>query len=317
MTRRVGRGSRNGGVNQVNDSSWRSLSAILGVACVILIIAAGALLATNSGSPAPSSSDTSQTSAVPSGSVSSGSPGPSASPSASSVPSPTPKPTAVVQAPIAFVSFNKMMLDAANDPLGTARTFTFVTDGAGPVGIAFTQGTGKALVKICAKIDDSKPDCRTGSKVTYTGAFTDTAHSVWIVTLVGSGTNKPTVDVSLSWPTNDSRITLTHGRLQGSTSPGVPEALNGFICTFKTNAAGNVTVAASWTTVTTDITMSTANVNGTSVSTIDEKPFKAAQNLGTPGYTFGVDGGKTYRVALRDTAADSQRPDLTAVISFP
>jgi hypothetical protein len=304
----------------VNDSSWRSLSAILGVACVILIIAAGALLATSGGSPAPSSSDVGQTGATPSGSVATESSGPSAPASASSVPSvpsATPTPTAMPKAPIALATFSNLMLDAANDASGTARTFTFITDGAGPVGIGFTQGTGKALVKICAKIDDSKPDCRTGSKVTFTGALTDTAHSVWIVTLVGAGANTPTVSVSLSWPTNTPRITLTHGRLQGSTSPGVPEALNGFICTFKSRAAGNVTVAASWTTITTDIAMSTANVIGTTVNTVDEKQFKAAKNLGTPGYTFGVDGGKYYRVSLRDTAADSQRPDLTAVISFP
>ena len=306
----------------MNDSSWRSLSAILGVACVILIIAAGALLATSGGSPTPSSSDIGQTSASPSGSVATASTGPSASASAASAsptaaPSASTKPTSAPKAPIALATFNNLMLDAANDASGTARTFTFITDGAGPVGIGFTQGTGKALVKICAKIDDLKPDCRTGSKVTFTGALTDTAHSVWIVTLVGAGANTPTVSVSLSWPTNEPRITLTHGRLQGSTSPGVPEALNGFICTFKPRAAGNVTVAASWTTITTDITMSTANVNGTTVNTVDEKQFKAAKNLGTPGYTFGVDGGKYYRVSLRDTAADSQRPDLTAVISFP
>ena len=305
----------------MNDSSWRSLSAILGVACVILIIAAGALLATSGGSPAPNSSDVGQTSATPPGSVATESSGPSAPASASSasasVPSATPPPTSMPKAPIALATFSNLMLDAANDASGTARTFTFITDGAGPVGIGFTQGTGKALVKICAKIDDSKPDCRTGSKVTFTGALTDTAHSVWIVTLVGAGANTPTVSVSLSWPTNEPRITLTHGRLQGSTSPGVPEALNGFICTFKPRAAGNVTVAASWTTITTDIAMSTANVIGTTVNTVDEKQFKAAKNLGTPGYTFGVDGGKYYRVSLRDTAADSQRPDLTAVISFP
>ncbi len=304
----------------MNDSSWRSLSAILGVACVILIIAAGALLATNSGSPAPSSSDIAQTSVAPSGSgssQSSGPSGPSASGSATSTSSATPKPTATPKAPMALASFNGMRVDAANDPSGTARTFTFITDGTGPVGISFSQGTGKALVNICAKVDDGKPDCRKASKFTFTGAFTDTAHSIWIVTLLGVGTNTPTVDVSLSWPTNDARITLTHGRLQGSISPGVAEALNGFNCTFKTRAAGNVTVAASWTILTTDIDMSTADVNGPKALQIDKKQFKAVTNLGTPGYSFGLDAGKYYRVYLRDVSADSMRPDLTAVISIP
>lgn len=317
MTRRIGRGSRSGGVNQVNDSSWRSLSAILGVACVILIIAAGALLATNSGSPAPSSSDIAQTSAEPAGSGSSEPSGPSPSASATSEPSATPKPTAPPKAPIAAATFNNLMLDAANDSSGTARTITFVTDGTGPVGIAITKISAKASLKICAKVDDSKPDCRTGTKVSFKGAFTDTAHSIWVITLMGVGSDTPTVDVAFSWPANDARITLTHGRLQGSTSPGVPEAQNGFTCTFKTRAAGNVTVAASWTILTTDIDMSTADVDGPKAINLDEKQFKAVKNLGTPGYSFGLDAGKYYRVFLRDISADSQRPDLTAVISFP
>ena len=276
----------------MNDTSWRSLSAILGVACVILIIAAGALLATSSGSPAPSSSEIGQTSAVPSGSDSSESSGPSASASATA--------------------------SAANNASGTARTITFVTDGVGPVGIAVTKISAKASLKICAKVDDSKPDCRTWPKVnSFKGASTDTAHSIWVITLIGVGTDTPTVDVAFSWPTNDAKITLSHGRLQGSSSPGVPEALNGFTCTFKTRAAGNVTVAASWTLLTADIDMSTADVDGPKAISLDEKQFKAAQNLGTPGYSFGLDAGKYFRVFMRSISADSLRPDLTAVISFP
>ena len=306
----------------MNDTSWRSLSAILGVACVILIIAAGALLATSSGSPAPSSSEIGQTSAVPSGSDSSESSGPSASASATAsataVPSATAKPTAPAKAPIALATFNNLMLDAANNASGTARTITFVTDGVGPVGIAVTKISAKASLKICAKIDDSKPDCRTWPKVnSFKGASTDTAHSIWVITLIGVGTDTPTVDVAFSWPTNDAKITLSHGRLQGSSSPGVPEALNGFTCTFKTRTAGNVTVAASWTLLTADIDKSTADVDGPKAISLDEKQFKAAQNLGTPGYSFGLDAGKYFRVFMRSISADSLRPDLTAVISFP
>lgn len=306
----------------MNDSSWRSLSAILGVACVILIIAAGALLATSGGSPTPSSSDIGQTSASPSGSVASASSGPSASASAASAsptsaPSASTKPTSAPKAPIALATFNNLMLDAANDASGTARTFTFVTDGTGPVGIAVTKISAKASLKICAKIDDSKPDCRTWTKVnSFKGASTDTAQSIWVVTLVGVGTDTPTVDVAFSWPTNAAKITLSHGRLQGSSSPGVPEAQNGFTCTFKTRTAGNVTVAASWTLLTADIDMSTADVDGPKAISLDDKQFKAAQNLGTPGYSFGLDAGKYYRVFMRDISADSLRPDLTAIVSF-
>jgi len=70
-------------------------------------------------------------------------------------------------------------------------------DGTGPVGIAVTKISAKASLKICAKIDDSKPDCRTWTKVnSFKGASTDTAQSIWVVTLVGVGTDTPTVDVA-------------------------------------------------------------------------------------------------------------------------
>jgi len=306
----------------VNDSSWRNLSAILGVACVVLIIAAGALLATSGESPTPSQSN-GVASVIPSVDDSSGSPVPSASSPTSPVPSgsvPTSVPTAspVTNAPIAQVTFNDLMLDGATEASGKARTFTFITDGAGPVGISITKSSpAKATTRICAKVDDSKADCRTGTKVTYKGAFTDTAHSVWVVTLIGPAATGPLVDVAFSWPTNHARITLTHGRLQGSSSPGVPVAMNGFTATVKTVAAGNVSVAASWTVITTDVRVSTDEVVGTSVNGLDQKTFAGATNLGTPGYSFAVGAGKLLRVSLRNLSADSQRPDLTAVLSVP
>ncbi|MGD0862790.1 MAG: hypothetical protein ABSA21_08500 [Candidatus Limnocylindrales bacterium] len=306
----------------MNDTSWRNLSAILGLACVILIIAAGALLATSGESPAPSPLDTSAVgSATPSGTSSASSTAGSSAPSASSGSSATASagPTATPQAPapIASVTFSNLMLDASTDPLGKARTFTFITDGVGPVGIAITKSPAKETTKICASVDSSKPDCRIGTKVTYTGAYTDTAHSVWVVTLIGPAGAGPTVNVSFSWPTNNARITLTHGRLQGSSSPGVNVGLNGFTATFKTRSAGNVTLAASWTVITTDVDVSLSDVSGSSANLVDEKPYSGVQNLGTSGYSYAVTAAKSYQISFRDTSANSMRPDLTAVLSFP
>jgi hypothetical protein len=284
-----------------------------------LITAAGALLMTSGESPTPSQSDHSVASVIPSASSSdsAGSPVPSPSSSASVIPTPGPSATPEPKAPIAQVTFNNLMLDATTDALGRPRTFTFVTDGSGPVGIAIIKSAGTAMTKICAKVDDSKADCRTGRQVSFKGAYTDTAHSVWVVTLIGPVGASPLVDVAFSWPTRNARITLTHGRLQGSSSPGISEYLNGFTATFKTNAAGNVTVASSWTVITTDVKVKTEEVSGTSLNLQDQKAFTSATNLGTPGYTFGVGGGKFFRVSLRNTSANNGRPDLTAVLSVP
>jgi hypothetical protein len=304
----------------VNDTSWRKLSAALGVACVVLIIAAGALLATSGESPTSSQSPSSEISANPSGTDSgpSGSPAPTPSTGTSPIPSNGPTPTLPPNAPIASVTFNNLALDGSSDPLGKSRTFTFVTDGSGPVGIAITKSApAKATTRICAKVDDSKPDCRLGTRVTYKGAFTDTAHSVWVITLIGPAATGPTVDVAFSWPTFHTKITFTHGRLQGSSSPNVPVTENGFTASFKTVSAGPVTVAASWTVVTANVKVTTEDLNSSSASTLDEKQFTSATNLGTPGYSFNVAAGKSFRVSLRNTSADSGRPDLTAVLSLP
>jgi hypothetical protein len=295
---------------------------MLGVACVVLIIAAGALLATSGeSSPTPSQPVGSVASVIPSSSApsdSSGSPAPSASATASAGPTATPTGTPVANAPIAHVTFNNLQLDATSDALGKPRTFTFITDGSGPVGIAIVKSSpAKATTRICAQIDGGKADCRTGTAVSYNGAFTDTAHSVWVVTLIGPASVGPTVDVAFSWPTNHAQITLTHGRFQGSSSPGVSPNLNGFTASVKTVNAGNLTVAASWTAVTANVEITTEDLNAPTATIKDQKQITSATNLGTPGYTFGLDAAKWYRVSLRNLSADSQRPDLTAVISVP
>jgi len=289
------------------------------VACVVLIIAAGALLATSGESAAPTQqpgdSVAIETPTEPDSSGSS-----EASPSSDVSPEPTPvvSPSASTPAHIASITFNNMQLDAMNDPLGKARTFTFITDGNGPIGISITKSSPpKTTTRICARVDGSKPDCRTGTRVTYTGALTDTAHSVWVVTLIGNQGATPTLDVAFSWPSNSPKITLTHGRLQGSASPGVPETLNGITATTIPKTAGNIGLAASWTTVSTDVRVTTDQIVGSSSNLLDQKQYNAVQNLGTPGYTYGISPGKTYRLSLRDLAADSGRPDLTAVISLP
>jgi hypothetical protein len=297
----------------VNDSSWRSLSAILGVACVILIFAAGALLATNSGASTASPAGGSGA-VVPSGSGSTASQLPTDSGGNPATPRPTGTP--VPKAPIAQVTFSNMMLDSSADSKAATRTFTFVTDGVGPVGISIIKTSG-ATVKICAQVDDSGFDCRYGGKITYSGAQTDTSHSVWQVTLQGRSSTTPTVDLALSWPTFHPSITLTHARLQGSTSAGVPEALNGFTATLKTREGGNVGLSASWTQVKADVSVSLANVSSQTAQTVDEKHYTSASDLGLPGYSFQVNAAQFYKLSFRDLSPDSNRPDLRAVISFP
>jgi hypothetical protein len=209
-----------------------------------------------------------------------------------------------------------MSLDASSDTSGQARVFTFITDGLGPIGISVIKYS-VANVKVCARVDGSKWDCRYGGKINFAGATTDTGHSLWEVAVSGRNDAKPTIDLALSWPTNKASITLTHGRLQGSTSPGVAEGLNGFSATFKTRGAGNMGLAGSWTAVSAKVAVTLADVTASPARALDEKQFDNATNLGSAGYGAPVNGGQFYKVSLRNLSPDSLRPDLRAVITFP
>jgi hypothetical protein len=299
----------------VNDDRWRNISLVLGLICVVLIIAAGLLVVTGKNqtptqAPLPSDTSGSTLESPTIGDTFSLPPtlGPSASPTAS----PTPAPTQ--SAPTAVINFTGMTLDAGSTTGATARTFTFISDGIGAVGMQITKSSG-GTVKFCAKVDTSAFSCKSGGNPGFPKASADTPHSVWTVTIIGSGTDTPTVDVRFSWPTAAAKITLSHGRLQGSSTQGVPEGLNGFTATFQPRSSGDVNLQASWTSITTDVQVTLADVSVPPAVNVDQQTFNGVGFL-APAYTHGLDQGKSYQISLRNTAADSNRPDLTAQINF-
>jgi hypothetical protein len=305
----------------VNDASWRNLSAVLGVACVVLIVAAGMLLMTGGESAASPSALPSEIASIdqsPDSSSSVESIGPSADVTDGPSAPPEATPTVPANAPVSTITFANMQLDAQNDPLGKPRTFTFITDGSGKIGASFTTvSPSTAQSIICLSFDGGKPSCVRGTHYSFGKAATDTAHSVWVVTMIGYQTNTPIVNVTMSWPSNTPRVTLTHGRFQGSSTAGVSEALNGFTAQFAAIRAGTVGVSASWTSVTADARVTTDQLSGSSSNLLDQQQYSGVQNVGSPGYTYAVTTGKTYRVSLRNLSADSGRPELTATISLP
>lgn len=318
----------------MNDTTWRNVSIALAVICILLLGVAGVLyFGSHDNNPAATPTGTvfaggttasssasiggTPTSSSSSSSSSSGKSGtPAASASATPKPTPTPKPTQ--SAPTASITFNDMMLDAQSDPLATSRTFSFVSDGPGPVSMQVTKSSlSTASIKICVKIDGGAQTCSSaGSKPGFPNALADRPHSLWVVTLIGIGGAAPTVDVAFSWPAASPSITLAHGRFQGSSSPGVPEAQNGFNATFTPRGNGNVSVGAAWTVIVTDVDLALAEVTGTPAVNVDEAQRHGVKAV-DPLYTHSVSSGKKYKVMLRDLAADAQRPDLNATISFP
>ncbi len=302
----------------MDDRVWKNVSILLGVVCALLIGVAGALLmiGPRSGSPAassgPQSSDiavisTPGDTALPSGSASLQSAGPSV------VVGPTPTPG---KPSPATITFSNIALDSANDTNGFARTFTFVSDGAGPVTYAVTKTSTGGTTKMCAKVDSSGFTCTVKALPSFLKGAADGPHNTWVVTLVGYGSSHPTVDVTFTWPASTAKIQLSHGRFQGSSTQGVSDALNGFSATFKPRVGGALNVQATWTDITTDATMSLFDASTPPNVTVDQRSYKGATYI-NPAFTDNVDPTKTYLVELRNVSADSQRPDLTAEVSFP
>jgi hypothetical protein len=301
----------------VDDRVWKNISILLGVVCALLFGVAGALLilghrgTPSTASPAPLSSDiagatTPGDTALPSGAVLQSN-GPTL------VPGPTPSPG---KPSPASITFTNLALDSANDANGTARTFTFTSDGAGPVTYAVTKTSAGGTSKMCAKVDSSGFTCTVKAMPGFLKGSADGPHNTWVVTLVGYGSSKPTVDVTFTWPASTAKIQLSHGRLQGSSTQGVSDALNGFSASFKPRVGGALNVQATWTDVTTDASLSLFDATSPPNVTVDQRQYKSATYI-NPAFTANVDPTKTYLVELRNLSADSQRPDLTAQISFP
>jgi hypothetical protein len=298
----------------VDDRIWKNISIVLGVACALLIGVAGALMIVGSkagssvATPTPQVSGIAAASTAPAASLPTG-------PQSSETIAPTPTPG---QPSPATITFNSIALDASTDSKATARTFTFTSDGAGPVTYAVTKTSAGGSTKMCAKVDTGAYGCKVGSLPNFLKGVADGPHDTWVVTLVGYGSSKPTVDVTFTWPTTSPKITLSHGRFQGSTTAGVAEALNGFTATFTPRTGGTINVQATWTVVTADASLTLLDATTTPSVTVDQRQYTGVTYI-NPAFTANVDPTKTYVVKLRNTSADnpSPRPDLTAQISFP
>jgi hypothetical protein len=171
---------------------------------------------------------------------------------------------------------------------------------------------------MCADVDSTGGHCKdskTGALATFTFK-SDPTPNTWVISLFGYGSSKPVVDVSLTWSTSSPKVTLSHGRFQGSSTSGVPEALNGVTAVFKPRHNGALNVQAAWTVITTNASMTLSDATSPPAVTVDQRQYNAVTYV-NPAFTANVDQTKTYQVKLRNTSADSQRPDLTMQITFP
>jgi hypothetical protein len=293
------------------------LSIGLGVVCALLIGVAAALMIVGhrGSSPEPSTGPDSSAITAAGATPVIKTAGPSSSGSLTVSPSGPPSPSANPAQNVkpATVVFNSLTLDAEKDKTGTARTFTFTSYGSDPISFAVTKTSPSASTRMCISVDAGAAKCTVGNLPSNTKARGDAgAQNNWKVTLVGYGTSKPTVDLTLTWPTSAAKVTMSHGRLLGTSST---EGLNGFTATFKPRAEGSLNVQSSWSDGAADVEMTLADVTTPPSVKVDDRQYQAVAFVNPP-YTYNVDSTKTYQLKLRNLAA-TKHLDLTVQISFP
>jgi hypothetical protein len=229
---------------------------------------------------------------------------------------PTAEPSAVVLpsqvSATAAITFTSVMLDSTTDKAATARIFTFDSDGPGAVSAQIVSTSPTETTKICISADGATPQCASGGTPGFVRPTT-TARSHWTVTLASANEGTPTVDVEFRWPAVHPSIHLDGGRFQGSPNPDSLRSLN---VTFKTRAAGTVSLQAAWPPVTDPATITLSDASGTVPVEVGMADYPAASALAA-AYTHSVVAGRTYTLTLFNTGSDAGRPNLAATITFP
>lgn len=231
----------------MNDR-WRSIAIVLAVILALLGGIAAAVVINGGPGPAvlPSPTTAAGGSSQPSAGASAGaSAGPSSGPSLpvpSTAPAtPTPVPSPTPQANLTTITFTSMRLDAQKGTAaGLARTFAFSTEGPGTVTAAMKSTVASGRTIFCLKPIGGSAVCRTSTAATLTGTTTRSKTN-WLVTAIGSGTDSPILDISLTFGTSKPSVTLSNGRFDGTDYP-----YDGATFRLTARSAGSIKVTASW-----------------------------------------------------------------------
>jgi hypothetical protein len=227
----------------LNDR-WKTIAIVLAVILALLGGLSAAVVLTGGPAPAvlPSPTTASGASASPSAGDSGLPSGAPPSPSGSApAASPTPAPSPTPQANLTTIVYTSMKLNAQTGTnKGAARTFAFSTEGPGKVVVSIKSTIPSGRTILCLKPTGGLAICRTSTAATLTG-ITGLAKKNWIVTAIGSGSDAPTLDISLTFGSSHASVTLTNGRFDGAAFP-----YDGATFRLTARVAGSIVVKASW-----------------------------------------------------------------------
>jgi hypothetical protein len=301
----------------VTDQTLRRLIGAMATLLVV-VLAAGVLIMFSRGgsgaatSPPPGSSFA-DASAGPSPAASASSaPTPSATPaatpastaSASGAPSASPPP-----APLATLTFLKMKLDPSGRPDALPRIVTFSTDGAGKISakLATSSGATPAKTHMCLQIGTKVLGCNDITSGTFSGT-TKQAHATWQVTIQGTASATPTVDLTLTFQSLAPSVKIEHARFDGTDFPDT----NGIQARFTARAPGDVHLVADWG----------GHPFAYEIDLFDETSGTGDTSLPNQGPSTNVDQTMpvtvgAWRLVLQNIENGFGITDLTATIGWP
>ena len=303
----------------MNDRTMRTVVAVLS-GLLVLVIAVTLLIVVgrnSSGTASPSAPPIalgSQSAGATLTPTESTPPSPSATPEATATPASAASPSAVpsgspgATAP-ATLTFVGLKLDADQDPGGDARVVTFRSDGAGTVTAKLASTTPQGKTHMCFLVGTKDLGCKDWRSGTFTGK-TSQAHATWKVTLLGTGFDTPTVDLTVTFQAVAPSVKIEHARFDGTASPDT----NGIQARFSARAPGEVRLVADWGGHPFLYRVDLFDESGGQVSTT-----QGAESLEPSTNTdqaMPVTAGN-WRLVLRNSEDGFGTTDLTATISWP
>ncbi|HEV8401438.1 MAG TPA: hypothetical protein VGQ31_00235 [Candidatus Limnocylindrales bacterium] len=301
----------------MTDQTLRRLIGVMATLLVV-VVAAGVLVTLSRGgsggatTPPPGSSfaiasagasPASSASSVPTPSLTSAATtAPTAS--ASGLPSASPPPV-----PLATLTFLAMRLDPTGQPESQPRIITFSTDGAGTISakLATSSGATPAKTHMCLQIGKKVLGCNDITSGTFTGT-TKQAHATWQVTVQGTASTGPTVDLTLTFQSLAPSVKIEHARFDGTDFPDT----NGIQVRFTARGTGDAHLVAEWG----------GHPFPYEIDLFDETSGAGNVTLPNQGPSTNVDqtlpvSVGAWRLVLQNVENGFGATDLTATIGWP
>jgi hypothetical protein len=285
--------------------------ALIAVLAVAGGFAAGAFLTGNRESPTAAPTEVAEVTDEPTAIESESPTAESTAPETESTEPTDASPTAdasdsAAPAPTATITFQALLLDAADNPDGTDRVFTWAS-ATGSVKAEVASVTPMGDIEMCLSTPDKELGCRTAGSGTLS-AKTTKSRETFILTLRGEGTAQPAVDVTLTFPARKPKVSIDNARFDGTAYPDT----NGIQAVFTPRQDGDVRVIAEWGghPFTYEIDLMEQGGSGSLTYAPDQG------NVGTD-VPFAVTAPNPWKLVLQNTETGFGITPMNASISWP